>query len=114
MLTCGASIEDERVRGTTCCTRLPPLEAKKALLACDVGVREKSREQGQEEVKLVFVDVQQAHLNAICDEEEWVVLTKSDEQTEDGHAMMTFDTFHSFRTRATQCVDVTKLSTNAL
>ena len=26
------------------------------------------------------------------------MLTKSDEQTEDGHAMMTFDTLHSFRT----------------
>ena len=26
------------------------------------------------------------------------MLTKTDEQTEDGHAKMTFDTFHSFRT----------------
>ena len=69
------------------------------------SAREETRT-GQEEVELVFVDVPRAHLNAKCDEEEWVVLTKSDEQTEVGHAMM--------RTRATQCVDVTKLSTNAL
>ena len=37
-------------------------------------VREKRREQGHDEVKLMFVDVKKAHLNAKCDEEEWVEL----------------------------------------
>ena len=42
------------------------------------------------------------------------VLNKSDAQTEDGHPMVKFDNFPAIpRTRATQCVDVTKLSTNA-
>ena len=30
--------------------------------------------QGHDEVKLMFVDVRKAHLNAKCDEEEWVEL----------------------------------------
>ena len=36
------------------------------------GVREKRREQGQDEVKLLFIDVKKAHLNAKGDEEDWV------------------------------------------
>ena len=43
---------------------MPPLEAKKALFAFVAGVREKRRTQGHEEVKLMFVDVKKAHLNA--------------------------------------------------
>ena len=38
------------------------------------GVSEKGRAQCQEEVELMFVDVKKAHLNAKCEEEEWVEL----------------------------------------
>ena len=53
---------------------MPPLKAKKALFASAAGVRENRREQGQDEVKTVFIDVNKAHLNAECGEEEWVEL----------------------------------------
>ena len=53
---------------------MPPLEAKKALFAFVAGMREKRRAQGHDEVKLMFVDGKKAHLNAKCDEEEWVEL----------------------------------------
>ena len=53
---------------------MPPLEAEKALFAFVAGVREKRRAQGDDEVKLMFVDAKKAHLNAKCDEEEWVEL----------------------------------------
>ena len=53
---------------------MPPLEAKKALFAFVAGMREKRRVQGHDEVKLMFVDVKQAHLSAKCDEEEWAEL----------------------------------------
>ena len=46
-------------------------EAKKALFAYMAGIRGQRREQGREEVKLMFVDVKKAHLNAKCDEEKW-------------------------------------------
>ena len=45
---------------------MPPLEAFVA------GMREKRRVQGHDEVKFMFVDVEKAHLNAKCDEEDWV------------------------------------------
>ena len=51
---------------------MPPLEAKKALFAFVAGMREKRRVQGHDEVKFMFVDVEKAHLNAKCDEEDWV------------------------------------------
>ena len=53
---------------------MPPLEAKKALFAFVAGVREKRRVQGHDEVTLMFVNMEKAHLNAKCDEEEWVEL----------------------------------------
>ena len=53
---------------------MSPLEAKKALCAYVAEVRDKRREQGQDEVKLTFVDVKEAHPDAKCDEEEWVEL----------------------------------------
>ena len=53
---------------------MPPLQANKALFAFVAGVREKRRAQGHDEVKLMCVDVKKAHLNAKCDEEEWVEL----------------------------------------
>ena len=59
---------------TTLFAAMPPLEAKKALFAFVAGVREKRRTQGHEEVKLMFVDVKKAHLNAKCEEEEWVAV----------------------------------------
>ena len=46
---------------------MPPLEAKQALFAYVAGVREKRREHGQDEMKLMFVDVRKAHSNAKCD-----------------------------------------------
>ena len=51
---------------------MPPIEAKKVLFAFVAGMREKRRVQGYDEVKLMFVDVKKAHLNAKCDEEDWV------------------------------------------
>ena len=53
---------------------MPQLEAKKYLFAFVAGVREKRPAHAHEEVKLMFVDVKKAHLNAKCDEEEWVEL----------------------------------------
>ena len=58
---------------------MPPLEAKKALFAFVAGMREKRRAQGHDEGKLMFVDVKKAHLNAKCDEEEWVELRQIEE-----------------------------------
>ena len=52
---------------------MPPLEAKKALFAFVAEVREKRRAQGHEEV---------AHLNAKCDEEEWVELRMNSKNLE--------------------------------
>ena len=37
-------------------------------------MREKKRAKGYDEVKLIFVDVKKARLNAKCEEEEWVEL----------------------------------------
>ena len=48
---------------------MPPLEAKKAPFSFVAVVREKKRAQGHEEVKLMFIDLKKAHLNAKCDEE---------------------------------------------
>ena len=45
---------------------MPPLEAFVA------GMREKRRVQGHDEVTFMFVNVEKAHLNAKCDEEDWV------------------------------------------
>ena len=53
---------------------MPPLEAKKMLfrrVAADGGWR---RRRGMPPEKLLFIDVRKAHLNAICEEEEWVEL----------------------------------------
>ena len=54
---------------------MPPWKTNKALSACVAGGREKRREQGQDEVKLVVIDVKKAHFNAKCDGEEWVELS---------------------------------------
>ena len=54
-LVCAISHQDERVRGTACSRR------------CVAGPR-KRREQDQDEVKLMFIDVKKAHFNATCDE----------------------------------------------
>ena len=35
---------------------MPPLEANQACFACVAGVREKRREKGQDEVKLMFIE----------------------------------------------------------
>ena len=52
----------------------PPLEAKRAVCAFVAAVREKRREQGQDGVELMFIDVMIAQLNSKCDEEEGVEL----------------------------------------
>ena len=49
-----------------------PLEAQYALFAYVAGTRRGKRNRGEPEVKLMFVDVKEAHVNARCDEEEWV------------------------------------------
>ena len=41
---------------------------------CSHTLREKRREQGQDEVRLMFIDVKKAHYNANCYEEELVEL----------------------------------------
>ena len=51
---------------------MPPLEAKKLLFRMTAKVRGERRRKGLEEEKLMFIDVRKAHLNARCDEEEWV------------------------------------------
>ena len=53
---------------------MPPLEAKKMLFRVTAGVRGWRKRSGQKEIKLMFIDVRKAHLNARCDEEEWVEL----------------------------------------
>ena len=44
---------------------MPPLESKKLMAA---GVRGQRRRKGLAEVKLMFIDVRKAHLNAVCEE----------------------------------------------
>jgi len=53
---------------------MPPLEAKKMLFRLTAGVRGWRRRRGMKEIKLMFIDVRKAHLNAKCEEEEWVEL----------------------------------------
>ena len=53
---------------------MPPLEAKKILFRVTAGIRGVRKRSGKKEVKLMFIDVRKAHLNARCDEEEWVEL----------------------------------------
>jgi hypothetical protein len=53
---------------------MPPLEAKKMLFRNVAGIRGWRKRRGEAEVKLMFIDVRKAHLNGICEEEEWVEL----------------------------------------
>ena len=53
---------------------MPPLEAKKLLFRMAAGVRGWRRRRRAAEIKLMFIDVRKAHLNAVCDEEAWVEL----------------------------------------
>jgi len=55
---------------------MPPLEVKKALFALIAGERGRRRRRGMDEMKLMYIDVKKAHLNAKCDEEEWVELPR--------------------------------------
>ena len=54
------------------------------MFAYMAGVSEKGRAQCQEEVELMFVDVKKAHLNAKCEEEEWVELPDEFKKCETG------------------------------
>ena len=47
-------------------------------------MREKKRAKGYDEVKLIFVDVKKARLNAKCEEEEWVELPDEFKKTVGG------------------------------
>ncbi len=53
---------------------MPPLEAKKTLLALAAGERGRRRRQGKGQEKVLLADVKKTHLNANCEEEEWVEL----------------------------------------
>jgi len=53
---------------------MPPLEAKKVLFAMVAGERGRRRRKKLKEMKLMFIDVKKAHLNARCDEQAWVEL----------------------------------------
>ena len=53
---------------------MPPLESRKLMFRIVAAVREQRRRKGLEEVKLMFINVRKAHLNARCEEEEWVEL----------------------------------------
>ena len=53
---------------------MPPLESKKLMFRMVAGMRGQRRRRNLAEVKLMFIDVRKAHLNAICEEEEWVEL----------------------------------------
>ena len=53
---------------------MPPLESKKLVFRMVAGVRGQPRRNGLVKVKLMFIDVRKAHLNAVCEEEEWVEL----------------------------------------
>ncbi len=53
---------------------MPPLEAKKVLFRMAAGCRRWRRRRGLPEVKVMFIDIRKAHLNAKCTEEEWVEL----------------------------------------
>ena len=53
---------------------MPPLESKKFVSRMAAGVRGQRRRKGLAEVKLMFIDVRKAHLNAVCEEEECVEL----------------------------------------
>ena len=49
---------------------MPPFEAKNALFAHVAGVGEKRRQQGQEEVKVMFVDLKKVHLTSASTKKE--------------------------------------------
>lgn len=53
---------------------MPPLESKKLMFRMVAGVRGQRRRKRLAEVKLMFIDVRKAHLNTVCEEEEWVEL----------------------------------------
>ena len=53
---------------------MPPLESKKLIFRMVAGMRGQRKKRGLAEMKLMFIDVRKAHLNAVCEEEEWVEL----------------------------------------
>ena len=59
---------------TTCSRRCHRCKRRRLCSHSLQGVREKRRAQGHDKMKVMFVDVKKAHLNAKCDEEEWVEL----------------------------------------
>ena len=61
---------------------MPRLEATEALFALVASVGDRRREQGLAVVKVIIADVKKAHLNARCDEEEWVELPDEFEEHE--------------------------------
>ena len=55
---------------------MPPLESKKLMFRVVAAMRGQRRRRVLEEVELMFIDVRKAHLNARCEEEEWVELAE--------------------------------------
>ena len=53
---------------------MQPLMSKKLVFRMVVGVRGQRRRKGLAGVKLMFIDVRKAHLNAVCEEVEWLEL----------------------------------------
>ena len=53
---------------------MPPLESKRLMFRMVAAARGQRRRKGLQEVKLMFNDVRKAHLNARCEEKEWVEL----------------------------------------
>ena len=53
---------------------MPPLESKKLVFMMAARVRGQRMRNELAEVKLMFIDVRRARLNAMCEEEEWVEL----------------------------------------
>ena len=51
---------------------MPPLEAKKLLFRMAAAGASRRRRRGEPEVKLMFIDVRKAHLDARCDEDVFV------------------------------------------
>ena len=47
-------------------------EAKKLLFRMAMADRKKRAKEGKKEIKLMFIDGREAHLDAVCDEEAWV------------------------------------------
>ena len=74
MSTCGARLQTKTRGSEGRLVRGDAAGGKENIFAYVAGVSKKRQEHGQDEVKLIFIDVQKAHFNTKCDEQEWVEL----------------------------------------